>query len=70
MPVQIIGENIHIISPKVKEALAARDGAFFQDLAVRQVEAGAVILDLNVGPQKKLGPVSYTHLTLPTSDLV
>ena len=37
MPVQIIGENINIISPKDKEALAARDGAFFQDLAVRQV---------------------------------
>ena len=30
MPIQIIGENIHIISPKVKEALAARDGAFFR----------------------------------------
>ena len=29
----IIGENIHIISPKVKEAIAARDGAFFVDLA-------------------------------------
>ena len=32
MPIQIIGENIHIISPKVKEALAARDGAFFRTL--------------------------------------
>ena len=55
MPIQIIGENIHIISPKVKEALAARDGAFFQELAVKQVRHGATILDLNVGPQKKLG---------------
>lgn len=55
MPVKIIGENIHIISPKVKEAIANRDGAFFQDLAVQQVRHGAVALDLNVGPQKKLG---------------
>ena len=55
MPVRIIGENIHIISPKVKEALAARDAAFFQDLAAEQVKHGAVALDLNVGPQKKLG---------------
>jgi 5-methyltetrahydrofolate corrinoid/iron sulfur protein methyltransferase len=51
-----IGENIHIISPKVKEALAARNGAFFVDLARRQQEAGADALDLNIGPQKKAGP--------------
>ncbi len=49
----IIGENIHIISQKVKDALAAKDARFFQDLAVRQVEAGAQALDLNLGPRKK-----------------
>jgi 5-methyltetrahydrofolate corrinoid/iron sulfur protein methyltransferase len=53
---QIIGENIHIISPKVKEAVAGRDGAFFVDLARRQMHAGAWALDLNIGPQKKAGP--------------
>lgn len=51
-----IGENIHIISPKVKEALTARDGAFFVDLAKRQQEAGASAIDLNIGPRKKDGP--------------
>ncbi len=51
----IIGENIHIISPSVKEAVAERDIKFFQDLAVKQVEAGADALDLNIGPQKKAG---------------
>lgn len=49
----IIGENIHIISDKVKEALSERNAAFFQELAVRQVEAGAQALDLNLGPRKK-----------------
>jgi 5-methyltetrahydrofolate corrinoid/iron sulfur protein methyltransferase len=49
----IIGENIHIISEKVKEALAARDREFFMDLAVRQVEAGANAVDINLGPRKK-----------------
>jgi len=49
----IIGENIHIISPKVKAALAEKDARFFQELAVRQVEAGAQALDLNLGPRKK-----------------
>ena len=50
-----IGENIHIISPKVKEALANRDGAFFVTLAKKQQTAGADVLDLNIGPQKKAG---------------
>ncbi len=55
MSIQIIGENIHIISPKVKEALANRDAAFFQESARQQVQHGAAALDLNIGPQKKLG---------------
>ena len=49
----IIGENIHIISEKVKEALANRDREFFMDLAVKQVEAGAKAIDINLGPRKK-----------------
>jgi cobalamin-dependent methionine synthase I len=51
----IIGENIHIISEKVKLALAEKDAKFFQELAVRQVEAGAQALDINLGPRKKDG---------------
>jgi cobalamin-dependent methionine synthase I len=51
----IIGENIHIISEKVKIALAEKDGRFFQELAVKQVEAGAAALDINLGPRKKDG---------------
>lgn len=51
-----IGENIHIVSPKVKEALKERDGGFFVDLARRQHEAGADVIDLNIGPRKKDGP--------------
>jgi 5-methyltetrahydrofolate corrinoid/iron sulfur protein methyltransferase len=49
----IIGENIHIISEKVKEALANRDREFFMDLAAKQVEAGASAVDINLGPRKK-----------------
>lgn len=51
----IIGENIHIISPNVKEAIAARDTKAIQALAKEQVDAGAGMLDLNIGPQKKDG---------------
>jgi 5-methyltetrahydrofolate corrinoid/iron sulfur protein methyltransferase len=49
----IIGENIHIISQSVKDALRDKDARFFQELAVAQVEAGAQALDLNMGPRKK-----------------
>ena len=51
----VIGESIHVISPKVREAIENRDSAFIQDLARKQVEKGAHILDLNLGPQKKAG---------------
>jgi 5-methyltetrahydrofolate corrinoid/iron sulfur protein methyltransferase len=50
---KIIGENIHIISGQVKQALREKDARFFQELAVKQVEAGAWSLDLNLGPRKK-----------------
>lgn len=49
----IIGENIHILSEKVKEALATKDREFFMDSAVKQVEAGAQAVDINLGPRKK-----------------
>ena len=48
----IIGENIHILSDKVKEAIKVKDAKFFQELAVKQVVAGAKALDLNLGPRK------------------
>ncbi|MEE8473005.1 MAG: dihydropteroate synthase [Dehalococcoidia bacterium] len=50
-----IGESIHVIAPSVRAAIEGRDKAFIQDLALRQVKAGAQVLDLNIGPQKKAG---------------
>jgi len=58
----IIGENIHIISKKVKDALAEKDAKFFQEIAVKQVEAGAQALDLNLGPRKKDGEEIFPWL--------
>ncbi|MBL7164686.1 MAG: dihydropteroate synthase [Anaerolineales bacterium] len=49
----IIGENIHIISQAVKDALKNRDREFFMESAIKQVEAGAQCVDLNLGPRKK-----------------
>jgi 5-methyltetrahydrofolate corrinoid/iron sulfur protein methyltransferase len=62
MKMKIIAENIHIISPRVKEALANRDISFFQTMAGRQVEADSWAVDLNIGPQKKQGVEVMTWL--------
>ncbi len=51
----IISENIHIISPEIKQILADRDTPAIQRLAAAQVAHGAQLLDLNIGPQKKEG---------------
>jgi 5-methyltetrahydrofolate--homocysteine methyltransferase len=51
----IIGEKINGTRKKIKEAIANRDKAFIQDLALRQVKAGASYLDVNSGtsPEKE-----------------
>ncbi len=51
----IIGEAIHVISPRIRAALETRDAKTLQDTAVRQVKNGAQMLDLNIGPQRKQG---------------
>jgi len=66
----IIGENIHIISPRVKEAVAERDIKFFQNAAVEQVEAGADAVDLNIGPQKKAGHEILPWMVKGVQDVV
>jgi len=52
----VIGECIHVISRDVKTALETRDKQFLQTLALNQIENGAHVVDLNIGPQKKSGP--------------
>jgi cobalamin-dependent methionine synthase I len=49
----LIGENIHIISRVVSEAVRNRDAATIQALAKQQAEAGADYLDLNLGPARR-----------------
>jgi 5-methyltetrahydrofolate corrinoid/iron sulfur protein methyltransferase len=51
-----IGECIHIINKEVRSAIEGRDKTFIQNLARKQVDCGAKMLDLNIGPQKKAGP--------------
>lgn len=51
----IIAENIQILATRVREAIAARDSAFFRDMVAKLVDAGADAIDLNIGPSKKAG---------------
>lgn len=51
----VIGESLHVIAPPVRAAIEKRDTEFIQNLALRQVKKGAKAIDLNIGPQKKLG---------------
>ena len=49
----LIGENIHIISKRVNDAVRERNPEVIQDLARAQTKAGAEYIDLNLGPAKK-----------------
>lgn len=51
----IIGENIQILSPRIKTAIADRDPTYIRELARKQVDSGASMLDLNIGPRKRDG---------------
>jgi 5-methyltetrahydrofolate corrinoid/iron sulfur protein methyltransferase len=46
----VIGERINGMFADVKRAIREKDAAVIQDLAKRQLEAGATALDVNVGP--------------------
>lgn len=52
----MIGEEIQVISTKVRKAIEEKDKEPIQELAIAQVEAGADALEVNIGPQKKTGP--------------
>jgi 5-methyltetrahydrofolate corrinoid/iron sulfur protein methyltransferase len=53
---RVIGEKINIMSKSVGTAMKERDAGPIQRMAVRQVESGADVLDVNLGPATKNGP--------------
>lgn len=48
----LIGENLHIISKRTKEAIKNRDSNFVLDNVKKQIDNGIKTLDLNIGPAK------------------
>jgi 5-methyltetrahydrofolate corrinoid/iron sulfur protein methyltransferase len=59
--VLIVGEKINGTLGPIAAAIAARDAAFFRDLAVRQAEAGADFIDVNAGtgPPEEAGDLVW-----------
>lgn len=52
----IIGEKINIITKKIAKAIEEKDTKPIEEMAIIQVEAGANMLDVNIGPARKAGP--------------
>lgn len=52
----IIGEKINVMSKVLGPAMRERDPKPIQEMALAQVQAGANILDINIGPARKDGP--------------
>lgn len=52
----LIGERINVITKVQRAAMEARDPKPIQEIAKAQVEAGATMLDINIGPAEDDGP--------------
>lgn len=62
----VIGEKINGTRKAVAAAIKQRDAAFIQDLAKRQVEAGAAYLDVNAGthPEREVEDMVWLIKTI------
>jgi cobalamin-dependent methionine synthase I len=49
----LIGENLHIISKTIADAVSKKDKKGLQQLAEKQAAAGMDYIDLNIGPARK-----------------
>ncbi|NYE57508.1 methyltetrahydrofolate--corrinoid methyltransferase [Carboxydothermus ferrireducens] len=55
----IIGEKLNSSIPKVREAIHNKDKAFIQDLALKQVQAGADYLDVNTALEDEVNDMEW-----------
>jgi len=51
----LVGENLNIISKVTGAAMKARDPKPIQEMAIRETEAGVDYIDVNMGPMRKDG---------------
>jgi 5-methyltetrahydrofolate corrinoid/iron sulfur protein methyltransferase len=71
----VIGEKINVMSKTIGAAMKERDEGPVRQMALRQVEHGADVLDINLGPATKNGPemmrwvVDLVQKTVPDTRL-
>lgn len=51
----MIGERIHCIAPPIRKAIAERDPEPILKRAIEQLDAGAHVIDFNIGPAERDG---------------
>jgi 5-methyltetrahydrofolate--homocysteine methyltransferase len=67
---QIIGEKINGTLKEVKTAIRERNASFIQDLARKQVEAGAALVDVNAGTRPDEEPEALSWLVRTVQEAV
>jgi 5-methyltetrahydrofolate corrinoid/iron sulfur protein methyltransferase len=65
----VISERINGLFSSVSRAIDARDAKFIQDLALRQIDCGAQMLDVNTGPGREDGPAVMEWLVKTVQDV-
>jgi len=55
----IIGEKLNSTIPKVRKAIKEKDEAFVQELAQKQTEAGADLLDINTAMEDEVNDMQW-----------
>ncbi len=55
MKIMRIGESINVMSKSLGPAMKGRDPKPIQEMAIKQQQNGAHVLDINIGPARKEG---------------
>jgi 5-methyltetrahydrofolate corrinoid/iron sulfur protein methyltransferase len=66
----VIGEKINVMSKTIGPAMKAREAGPIQAMAVKQVEGGADVLDINLGPATKQGPEMMEWVVKTVQEIV
>jgi len=66
----IIGEKLSIIARRVREAMMERDKTPIQEIAKRQYDEGARIIDANIGPAEDDGPEMMEWMVRTIQEIV
>lgn len=66
----IIGERINVRTKILGDAMRNRDFGPIKDMALKQVQAGADTLDINIGPARKDGPALMEWIVTKLQEVV